>query len=223
MDEQLELRQIIADNLAYYRKLSNLTQVELAEKINYSDKSVSKWERAEGVPDIYILKRLADIYNVSVNDFLCKNPQKPVDKANQFKLIVSLLSASIVWLVAVIAYVLIKLIAKDCQFAYLAFIYAIPVSAIVLLVFNCLWGKRLGTCILSSIIIWSTLTSVYLSFITFKIEKFWLIFLIGIPIEVLAILWYFLKLDFRKYIKKKQVKPAIKNAVVAEEKKQINN
>lgn len=204
MDEQFELRKTIADNLTYYRKTSSMTQIELAEKINYSDKSVSKWERGEGMPDIYVLKQLADIYKVSVNDFLCKNPQKPVDTAKQFKLIVSLLSASIVWLISVIAYVLIKLIAKDFSYAYLSFIYAIPISAIVLLVFNCLWGKRLGTCILISIIIWSTLTTIYLSFAVYKIEKFWLIFLIGIPIEVLTILWYFLKLDFRKYIKPKQ-------------------
>ena len=44
--------QFIADNIAYYRKKMALTQLELAEKLNYSDKSISKWERAEGVPDI---------------------------------------------------------------------------------------------------------------------------------------------------------------------------
>ena len=70
MENKENLTAVIAENLAYYRKKSLLTQSELASKLNYSDKSISKWERAEGVPDIYILKQLADLYGISVNDFL---------------------------------------------------------------------------------------------------------------------------------------------------------
>lgn len=40
-----KLRQLIAENIAYYRKLNGDTQAGLAEKLSYSDKSVSKWER----------------------------------------------------------------------------------------------------------------------------------------------------------------------------------
>ena len=44
MEENKTLEQIIAENLVYYRKESGLTQLEIAEKFNYSDKSISKWE-----------------------------------------------------------------------------------------------------------------------------------------------------------------------------------
>lgn len=71
--ENLETtNQRIAKNLIYYRKAANLTQAELAQKINYSDKSVSKWESGNGVPDIYILLKLADLYGITVNDLVCE-------------------------------------------------------------------------------------------------------------------------------------------------------
>ena len=65
-----ELKKIIAKNLVTYRKQAHLTQAELAEKLGYSDKNVSKWERAEGVPDVLVLHQLAELYGVTVNDFL---------------------------------------------------------------------------------------------------------------------------------------------------------
>ena len=56
-----ELKDIIAHNLVAYRKAAGLTQAEIADKLNYSDKAVSKWERGEGMPDVAVLKTLADI------------------------------------------------------------------------------------------------------------------------------------------------------------------
>ena len=64
-----ELKKIIAKNLVTYRKQAHFTQAELAEKVGYSDKNVSKWERAEGVPDVLVLHQLAELYGVTVNDF----------------------------------------------------------------------------------------------------------------------------------------------------------
>ena len=64
------LRKIIAKNLSFYRKNAGLTQAELAEKINYSDKSVSKWERGEGLPDVYVLTLIAGLLGVTVNDLI---------------------------------------------------------------------------------------------------------------------------------------------------------
>lgn len=62
--------EIIAQNLALYRKLHGLTQSELAEAIGYSDKSVSKWERGEGLPDVLLLMALSDIYGVTVSELI---------------------------------------------------------------------------------------------------------------------------------------------------------
>jgi len=64
------LGEIIAENLALFRKLNGLTQNELAEAIGYSNKSVSKWERGEGTPDIIILTLLSDIYGITVSELI---------------------------------------------------------------------------------------------------------------------------------------------------------
>ena len=59
MDET-ELGQIIGKNITRLRKIANMTQLELAEKLNYSDKSVSKWEQGNGIPDVRILMQIAE-------------------------------------------------------------------------------------------------------------------------------------------------------------------
>lgn len=69
MTEQ-EFRKRLAENLVKYRKLNGLTQQELAECLSYSDKSVSKWERAEGVPDVFVLLRIAQVYGVGVSELI---------------------------------------------------------------------------------------------------------------------------------------------------------
>ena len=56
-----DVRQIIAENLIELRKVNKLTQLELAEKLNYSDKAISKWERGESLPDVEILCQIADL------------------------------------------------------------------------------------------------------------------------------------------------------------------
>ena len=45
------IKSIIAQNITDLRRAKGLTQLELAEQLNYSDKAVSKWERAESMPD----------------------------------------------------------------------------------------------------------------------------------------------------------------------------
>ncbi|MEG2453873.1 MAG: helix-turn-helix transcriptional regulator, partial [Clostridia bacterium] len=94
MIEQIELRQIIASNLIRLRKVSGLTQAELAQKINYTDKSVSKWERGEGAPDIFVLNQLAEIYKVTVNDIIGVKKVTPNRNKVQFNTIVAMLSSS---------------------------------------------------------------------------------------------------------------------------------
>ena len=91
-----ELKDVIAANLAAYRKQSGFTQQEIADKINYSDKAVSKWERGDGIPDVTVLKTLADVYGITVNDFLVvhieKQPKLPAKNRKAKHWLVSLLS-----------------------------------------------------------------------------------------------------------------------------------
>ena len=103
MEKEEKLRRNLANNLIHYRKESNLTQLQLAEKLNYSDKAISKWERAESVPDIYILNTLAELYSCSVDDLLSERIKvKRSFYKNRF--IISLMAVALVWLVAIIVY-----------------------------------------------------------------------------------------------------------------------
>ena len=68
-DEQT-LRRSTAKNIAAYRKAHKDTQLDLARKLNYSDKSVSKWERGEGLPDVYILAQIAQLYGITVSNLI---------------------------------------------------------------------------------------------------------------------------------------------------------
>ena len=78
--------QRIAKNLIRYRKAANLTQAELAQKINYSDKSVSKWESGRGVPNIESLKAISKFFSVSIDELLSgKEILKIADEDNKQK------------------------------------------------------------------------------------------------------------------------------------------
>lgn len=184
-----ELRTVIANNLMNLRKASKLTQLELAEKLNYSDKAISKWERGESLPDIILLKQIADMYNVNV-DYLMQEhsfndakKHKPKSRFNN-KLIITLLACLVVWVCAVIVYVNLWII-KDFNY-WMIWIWALPVSAIVLIVFSSIWGKRRDILISVSLLIWSFLASCYLQFIKYNI---WTIFLLGVPLQVAVFLW----------------------------------
>ena len=65
-----DLKDVIAKNLVELRTKARLTQLELAEKINYTDKAVSKWERGEALPDLRVLIKLADIYNITIDEIV---------------------------------------------------------------------------------------------------------------------------------------------------------
>ena len=188
----------IANNLVVLRKRARLTQAEVAEKINYSDKSVSKWESAGGVPDIFILKQLADLYGVTVNDIIGEKP--PVEKRDGktgLHILIMLLSAGIVWLVAVSVFALLQMLPVQGKW-WLAFIYALPVNAVVFLVFSAVWRYKTMQFISVTALIWTVLLSIYLSVALIPaevaaLESLWVIFLIGVPLQVLEILWAFFR------------------------------
>lgn len=195
MEKIENLKKIIKNNLVKYRKNAGLTQVQLAQKLGYSDKSISKWEREEGVPDIYILKEIADLYGVTVNDLISEKQELPkkltlpkISKRN--KIIIALLSAGLVWTIATTLHVILDLAIPDIK-SYLTniYIYAIPLSCVVLLIYNCIWGKRYINALLISALVWTFTLSLYVSLPMINISK---LFLIPIPLQILVILWYLL-------------------------------
>jgi transcriptional regulator with XRE-family HTH domain len=189
-----DLKPIIAKNIIDLRKSINWTQAELAQKLNYSDKAVSKWERAESIPDVAVLKEIADLFHVTI-DYLLETDHTKSKTVLQIvskhkkrnRLIITLLSASLVFLIATLIFVFWELSSlKLSQPSWIVYVYAFPVACIVLLVFNSIWGKgKINFAIISSLV-WSTLLSVYLSFPS---PGSWLIFIIGIPGQIIILLW----------------------------------
>lgn len=177
-----ELKEVIAKNLIFLRKKHNLTQLELAEKINYSDKAISRWERGEVTPSIETFKLLGNFYNLNLETLLDpdlpKYNKKERISLNTTKALTLLFSISIVWCILVIVFIYLKMFMQIN--AWILFVAGVPTSCLVSLLFNKEWGTPLSQIILSSIISWSTLACVYLFFLDLNL---WLIFLLGVPIQ----------------------------------------
>lgn len=205
MEKEKRLEDIIAENLIYYRKALGLTQLDLAEKLNYSDKLISKWERGEGMPDIIVLKTLADLYKIQIDDFYKEEKQKtPISKTNKRWYIVGL-SALLLWLVATTVFVTLAIVLPETFYWWLIFVYAITGTGIVGVVWAGIFHHKLFQLIATSVIIWGGVVSIYLTLLlTIGLNNLWLIFIVGVPLEGLAVLWFFLRRGTRKKIKIKK-------------------
>lgn len=194
-----EIKLIISKNITQLRQAKGMTQIELAEKLNYSDKAVSKWERGESIPDVTVLAKVADMFGVTL-DYLV-HPHKSAD-SNAIKLsdtirkrnhiFITGISILLVWLIATLTFVVVDLIPVSTAIQWFFFIYAVPVSSIVWLVFNSIWFNRKRNYLIVSILVWSILFSLHITFWYYGIN-IWLIYLLGIPGQIIIILWSRLK------------------------------
>lgn len=191
----MDIKENFAENLVRFRKNLNLTQAELADKLNYSDKAVSKWERGESVPDLYALKNIADLFDVTIDD-LIKEPSESLPHTKNKKInkraVIAICSTGLVWLVAMCAFSFINIIIPSITKTWLAFVYAVPITLIVLLVLTSVWKKKITSGVVISLLVWSTILALYLTlyFILFSPPTtLWMLFLIGIPLQVLVIFW----------------------------------
>lgn len=185
-----DLKQIVAKNITTLRKMSHMTQAELAEKINYTDKAVSKWERGESLPDIEILKTMADHFGVSL-DYLVQEEHREAEKPSRQharvinnRIIISCLAVSGVWLVATILFFFMNM--RGLVETWKLFAGAVPASFVVLLVFNAIWGKKLLGHIILSFLVWTMLAFAYVMALS---SNLLFIFCIGVPLQVMIILW----------------------------------
>ena len=201
-DEQVKAR--IGANIAYYRKQAGLTQAGLGEKLNYSDKAVSKWERGESIPDVLTLMQLASLFEVTVDallgdvNALPENPSTLERAMNQVsekalkrkanKNIILALTTTLVWFVALLAFVVLSTL--DIPYSWLAFFYAVPVNAIVLLSLRSAWHDFRWNKALISTIVWGTLAGVYAAIRAFVHTNVWTVFLLGIPGQIAIFLWF---------------------------------
>jgi transcriptional regulator with XRE-family HTH domain len=183
-----KLNSIIGKNLKILRKKNKITQAQLAERLNYSDKAVSKWEKGESLPPIDIFYKLSRMYKVSLDSIVGEEKVKvrEIDKQDLKKryLHITLLSVLAVWLVALILFVAFDIFAN--MSVWMCFAWAVPVSAIVGIVFDCIWNKRKFLFWLVTLLVWSILLCFAVQFMVFNI---WKILLIGIPLQIGIIIW----------------------------------
>jgi transcriptional regulator with XRE-family HTH domain len=196
-----DLKTIIAKNIVSLRQGAKMTQIELAERLNYSDKAISKWERAESLPDITVLKAIADLFGVPLDYLVRENGDIPREKEpegmgrkKRNHVIITLLSVLIVWFVAVLAYVIMDMSLPGVFARFLVFVYALPISAIVWLVFNSIWFDPRRNYLIISLMMWTCVASIVLTLLACGIGA-WQPLLLGIPGQAAILLWS--KLQYR--------------------------
>lgn len=196
MVNEEKLKKTISKNLIRYRKMNNLTQMELAVALNYSDKAISKWERGESLPDIYVLSLIADFYNITVND-LISDQLGENKKIYQAEKIISLLSTVVIYTIATISFVFLIISNFRVSRPWLVFIYALPFSAFVLIFFRKKWSSRLYELIIGTILIWTIALSLHLTFYP-RVDKMWMIYIVCIPLQLILLSWFILKVYYKK-------------------------
>ena len=191
----MDLKDIIAQNIIDLRKQNRWTQAELADKLNYSDKAISKWERGESIPEVSTLKQIADIFGCTVDLLLTENGSSEIKKyakprnitINRY--LISAIATLVVWIMAIVIFSYSYIYYPE-RIVWEAFVWAVPVSFLVLFILVCKWKIRKPKIYISSAFLWSFLIATYISTIQYKT---WLVFIVGIPIQILFVLIYCLK------------------------------
>ncbi len=202
MDSE-KLKNQLGSNIAAHRKRFGLTQAALAEKLNFSDKAVSKWERGESIPDVVTLARLAELFDVPMDVLVRDKDELPKDigsveramgravektlKRKADKKIIQKLSSLLVWFVALLAYVVLATL--DVPNAWVGFLYALPVNCVVLISLRSAWHDYRANIMLTSILSWGCLLSIHGSILVFTGLNAWMIYLLGIPGQAAILLW----------------------------------
>lgn len=186
-----------AKNIARLRQKKGMTQLELAEKLNYSDKAVSKWEHGDSLPDIAVLVELADLFGVSLDTLVRGEesiPAPPQQDNTRFRRrsIITIVSILLVFFICLLTFVLFCIISGGRLCPWIVFVYGIPVGSIVWLVFNSIWFNQRRNYLIISILMWSVLASVHLSLLLGSIEAS-LLYLLGLPGQLTILLWSLLK------------------------------
>ena len=199
-----ELKSRVGANIARLRRERGMTQAELAERINYSDKAVSKWERAESLPDVLTLLSLAEQLDTDLNTLVGMSanpktapvsepespaPEKPAKKHRTAdRGVIQQLSSILVWVVALFLYMVLD--AFGVKNLWLLFVLAVPANAIVLLSLRSAWKLFGLNRILISVIMWGFLVIIYLLLLVVGKVNVWRILPMGLLGQAAIILWF---------------------------------
>ena len=200
------LKNNFSKNLIKLRKSIDYTQLQLAEELNYTDKAISKWERGESMPDIYMLKEMADFFGVTIDYLLAEhkdeefiqpilNNENRVKRMHLNHYLITFVSVVGIWFVAVVVLTILNQL--GIPHSWLCFIASLPISFLIAFIFACVWGRRIQRLLMLSGFTWSTLLFIYLLLLILD-YNIWLLFIIGIPAQIIELL------SFKIHIEKKK-------------------
>ena len=191
----MEEKEVIAKNLEFYRKKQNLSQLELAKKLNYSNKNISKWENAETTPSVFVLNEIAKLYGIKVDDLLNEKTVKPQDENNDkvlienrkkklFRIAMLMLANALIFVAGTIAIYVLGLLDITSFNKWMIYLYLTPLSVLTILIYVRVLYKYVSF-ILTSLFGWLICVCVYLSLT--NVININLIFVLGASYQVMAI------------------------------------
>lgn len=192
-----DVKPIIAKNLALFRKQSGLTQAELAEKLNYSDKAVSRWEHGDTLPDINVLCQLCEFYGIDMNTLISSDADikeeepKDIKSSLKFRICIFGLAVAVVWIVATIIFLYSGIIGEGDYF-WMAFIWALPASCAALVLVSLKIKARVFKLVVNTVFIWTFLTAIFLHFVL-NGYLLWPVFLVGIPLQLITVITFLMR------------------------------
>ena len=171
-----DLKITIGKNIAEYRKIAGLSQNEFAEKLNYSDKAISKWEVGSVLPDVETIQHIAEFFGITVNDLIYAKKKNILKEFYKTHLCTTLLVTISIWFVATIIFFVLDS-ATSLQRTWLTFIFTIPINAIVLIVLCGIWFKKIFVYLSATAFLWGTIIAIFL---TINNPQLWFIFIVGV-------------------------------------------
>ena len=201
-----ELKLTVAGNLINLRSKAGFTQAELGAKLNYSDKSISKWERGEAIPDAFVLTQLAELFGVTVDYILTSHDAWEPPKSGEPDTIDVVYSTSVITAIAVLGVWTLALTAFVALWLadvvrWQIFVAAFPVSVLTYMILICVFKKTKNLKYVVALFVLSLFVAFYLLFLH---RNPWQIFLIAVLAEVIVFLSFHIQQRPRKYGKNKK-------------------
>ena len=206
--ENENLAQIIGKNLSSLRKAKGLTQQELAREINYSDKSISKWELGYAIPAVDVLKDFALYYGVTIDYLVQEQAKEDLEKIATFekrddkrtrinKAIFLAMTITFIVLVAICIFFSEYYFSIDeNRYTPNVFVWMVPITFfIAALETQILYRNKIAVIVLMSVFVWTFLLSfaIQFQFFTNPPENVWYLLVVGAPIQVILVLMRYIK------------------------------
>lgn len=187
------IKMIIAKNICGLRKREKMTQADLAERLFYSDKAVSKWERGESLPDAEMLYEIACLFHVDVqylfteHEYLgltVEEQERLQKRENRYRL---LFVFSIVFIIFTMSLSVMASFMEYLEISHLTIgLFFIPLIPAVFLIINLVFGRKRLNLVLISLIIWTLAEAIYIYFSKFNLT---IVFAIALILEIAILIW----------------------------------